>query len=161
MFLFSRFWLINYIAIILSVAIASCSPATLLSSPVPQISQEDRAGNEQEQTESEQWRRMTADEEERIWQYILNSPLGIAALNQLAIEGFIAPNCPKTFYLNEEYGGFQTLLRVKCPTARGVSSALSYEEMRVIFNRFEDNIESFEIERISMPDKPPSIELPE
>jgi hypothetical protein len=92
---------------------------------------------------------------------ILNSPLGIAALNQLAIEGFIASDCPKTFYLNEEYGGFQTLLQVKCPTARGVSIALNYEEMRVIFNRFEDNIESFEIERISMPDKPPSIDLPE
>lgn len=159
MFLFSRFWLINTI---LGIAIAGCSPATLLSSfPVAQLDRENRTTNEQEQTESQQWRRMTADEEERVWQYVLNSPLGIAALNQLAIEGFIAPNCPKTFYLNEKYGDFQTLLQVKCPTARGVSIALNYEEMRVIFNRFEDNIESFEIERISMPDKPPSIELPE
>ncbi|MBE9167780.1 hypothetical protein IQ238_09700 [Pleurocapsales cyanobacterium LEGE 06147] len=104
---------------------------------------------------------MTAEEEERVWQYILNSPVGIAALNQLAIEDFIAPDCPKTFYLNEEYGDFQTLLQIKCSTARGVSIALNYEEMRVIFNRFEDNIESFEVERISMPDKPPSIRLSE
>lgn len=161
MFLFSRFWSNTFTAITLSLAIASCSPATLLSSPVPQISQENEATNEQEQTQSQQWRRMTAEEEERVWEFILNSPLGIAALNQLAIEGFIAPDCPKTFYLNEKYGDFQSLLQVQCSTARGVSIALNYEEMRVIFNRFEDNIESFEVERISMPEKPPSIELPE
>lgn len=101
------------------------------------------------QTIPQQWRAMTEEEVNQAWQYILNSPLGIAALNQLAIEGFISPNCPKSFYVNEETGGFQTLLQVECPSPRGTSIARGYDEIRVIFNRFEDNIESFEIERIS------------
>lgn len=95
-----------------------------------------------------QWRLMTEEEEAQNWEFILNSPLGIAALNQLAIEGFISPLCSKVFYINDEFGGFQTLLQVNCDTPRGISTAVSYQEMRVIFNRFESNIENFEIERI-------------
>jgi len=95
-----------------------------------------------------QWRLMTTTEEEQNWEFIINSPLGIAALNQLAIEGFISPVCNKNFYTNDEFGGFQTLLQVNCPTPRGVSNAVSYQEMRVIFSRFEQNIENFTIERI-------------
>jgi hypothetical protein len=91
---------------------------------------------------------MSAEEQEQAWKYILNSPLGIAALNQLAIEGFISPNCPKTFYVSQQYGGFQTLLQIKCNDERGISIASSYKEMRVIFKRFEDNIEDFQIQRI-------------
>jgi hypothetical protein len=87
--------------------------------------------------------------------------MGIAALNQLAIEGFISPNCPKTFYLNEKAGGFQSLLRVKCPNERGVSGARGYSEMRVIFNRFESNIESFVVERVSSEGRPPTTKLPD
>ena len=109
---------------------------------------------------SQSWQKMTAAQEEQAWQYIINSPLGVAALNQLTIEGFISPACPKTFYTNEAYDGFQFLLRVKCPTARGVSTAVSYEEMRVTFNRFEDNIENFQVERISS-EKPPATPLPD
>ncbi len=96
---------------------------------------------------AEKWRLMTAEEEQQNWQYILNSPLGIAALNQLAIEGFISPLCPKKFYASQQYGLFNTLLQVKCSRPKGVSIATSYQEMRIIFNRFEDNIESFEVER--------------
>lgn len=103
---------------------------------------------------------MTPDEQANAWKYILNSPLGIAALNQLAIEGFISPTCPKTFYVNEQVGGFQTLLRVKCPDERGASIAQGYNEVRVIFNRFEDNIESFEVQRV-YPGRPPATSLPE
>lgn len=114
------------------------------------------------QAQSQQWRRMNAEEVSQTWEYILNSPMGIAALNQLAIEGFISPSCPKTFYVNEKYGGFQTLLRVKCPDARGVSTAVGYDEMRVIFNRFESNIESFEIERVYPQEgRPPKTNLPD
>lgn len=112
------------------------------------------------QSADAQWRRMTPDEVQAQWDNILNHPLGIAALNQLAIEGFISPTCSKTFYTNEKYGGFQTLLQVKCPEARGVSSAVAYDEMRVIFNRFESNIESFEVERVSA-ERPPNIKLPD
>lgn len=107
---------------------------------------------------TDQWRRMTPQEEAQTWNYILNSPLGIAALNQLAIEEFISPLCPKTFYTNDRYGGFQSLLRVKCPDERGVSIAQGYNEMRVIFGRFEDNIENFEIIRV-YPDRQPTIDL--
>jgi len=113
------------------------------------------------QTQPQQWRRMTSDEQADALQYILDSPLGIAALNQLAIEGFISPGCPKTFYLNENSGGFQTLLRVKCPSERGVSGAVGYSEMRVIFNRFESNIEDFKIERVLSEGRAPSTTLPD
>ena len=43
----------------------------------------------------------------------------------------------------------QFLLRVKCPNPRGVSAAIAYDEMRIIYNRFESNIEGFDIERVS------------
>lgn len=134
----------------LAIAISSCFAAPINSRTQPPIGQ----------SPSQQWRRMNAQEQSQTWEYILNSPLGIAALNQLAVEGFISPTCPKTFYLNEESGGFQTILRVKCPTARGVSTAIAYDEMRVIFNRFESNIENFEVRRISQ-ERPPQINLPE
>lgn len=96
---------------------------------------------------SEEWRQATETEEDAQWDYILNSPLGIAALNQLAIEGFISPLCPKTFYINEEYGGFQSLMKVECPEPQGASTAVGSDEVHVIFNRFESNIEGFEIHR--------------
>lgn len=142
--------LVSCIALAVGVVIASCTTATSeTSEKAPQNSQ----------SQSQQWRRMTPKEQAQAWEYILNSPLGIAALNQLAIEGFISPVCTKTFYLNKKYEGFQTLLRVKCPDQRGVSSAISYDEMRVIFNRFESSIESFEVERVN-PERPPAQSLP-
>lgn len=94
------------------------------------------------------WRKATSEEEQQTWNFILNSPLGIAALNQLAIEGFISPLCEKTLYTHQEYGSFQTLLQVNCPHSRGISTARSYSEMRVVFNRYEDTIIDFSIERI-------------
>ncbi|MEL6320344.1 MAG: hypothetical protein AAFQ57_06805 [Cyanobacteria bacterium J06626_14] len=96
---------------------------------------------------SEEWRLATEDEAHDQWAYILNSPMGIAALNQLAIEGFISPLCPKTLYINDQFGGFQSLMMVECPDRRGASIAVGYDEVHVIFNRFEDNIEGFEIRR--------------
>jgi hypothetical protein len=113
------------------------------------------------QAQPQQWRPMTSDERADAWEYILNSPQGIAALNQLAIEGFISPGCAKTFYSNGAMGGFQTLLRVKCPKERGVSIAVGYDEMRVIFNRFETNIETYEVERISSERRSFAIKLPD
>ncbi len=96
--------------------------------------------------ESPSWQPMTTEQENQTWQYILNSPLGIAALNQLAIEGFISPLCSKKFYIDET--GFQSLLKVECPEPRGVSTAISYNAIKVIFGRYEDNIENFRVERI-------------
>ncbi len=101
------------------------------------------------QINASSWRLMTDEEEEQTWQYILNSPLGIAALNQLAIEGFVNPTCTRTFYLNQESGGFLSLMRVKCSQSGGTSIAVTYDEIRIIFSRFEDNIEDFKIERVS------------
>ncbi|MGB3615710.1 MAG: hypothetical protein WBA10_18080 [Elainellaceae cyanobacterium] len=43
------------------------------------------------------WQPASAEDEGQILSYILQSPLGVAALNQLAIEGFISPTCDKTF----------------------------------------------------------------
>jgi len=114
-----------------------------------------------QETQKQQWRRMTTEEEAQTWQFILNSPLGIAALNRLAIEGFISPVCTKTFYLDENSGGFLTALRVQCPEPRGVSAAISYDEMRVIFNRFEDNIENFQVERVHAENRGSVTPLPE
>lgn len=132
---------------IIGMAFVNCSAATasephkaafqVSQSPLQLISQ----------AQSQKWRRMNSQEVDRTWDYILNSPLGISALNQLAIEGFIAPNCTKTWYVNENTE-FQSLLQVECPSPRGVSTARAYDQMRVIFNRFEDNIENFEIERV-------------
>lgn len=98
------------------------------------------------QTSTEEvWRSLDPGETQDAIAQILRSPMGIAALNQLAIEGFIAFNCEKFYYRDET--GFRLLLQVKCPTPRGVSSAVGYDEMRVIYNSFEGNIESFEVER--------------
>jgi hypothetical protein len=96
----------------------------------------------------EPWRAMSEAEVKQAWILVLNSRLGIAALNQLAIEGFISPNCPKSWYADEKSGGFQSMLRVQCPEPRGASTAVGYRDIRVIFNRFEDNVENFTVERI-------------
>lgn len=97
---------------------------------------------------SDEWRPATEDETAFIWRVILQSPLGIAALNQLAIEGFINPTCTKTLYAHETFETFQTLLQVECPTPGGVSTARAYDEIRVTLNRFEDTIMDFDLERI-------------
>ncbi len=141
----------------LPITISSCQANNTYSTTIVHTETKDQI----KQNSNSSWRLMTEAEEKETWNYILNNPLAIAALNQLAIEGFIGYNCPKTFYLNEEFGGFQTLLRVKCSTPQGVSIAIGYDEIRVIFNRFEDNIESFEIERISYSEKPPKFDLPD
>lgn len=149
-------------AVGLDVIIASCLAAMTPkfqksslppkpSQPQPQLSQ----------AASQQWRPMTSTEEVATWESILNSPLGIAALNQLAIEGFISPLCPKTFYVNEKLGGFQSLLRIRCPDERGVSGGLGYNEIRVIFNRFESTVSGFEVERVSSQEGRPAINLPD
>ena len=92
---------------------------------------------------------------------LIDSRMGVAALNQLALEGFIGFGCKRSFYINERYGGFQTLMRVKCNQPKGASSAIGYDEIRVVFNRFEDNIEGFEIERVSKETGSPKIKLPD
>lgn len=140
----------RYTGVGVTLAIASCLGAS------PNLGQ----NSTPPQAQSQQWRRMNDSEVSQQWENILNSPLGIAALNQLALEGFISFECPKTFYINEEFGGFQTLLRVQCPTPRGLSTALTSYEMRVIFNRFESNIEHIEVQRVSEED-PPELTLPE
>lgn len=96
----------------------------------------------------EVWQPATAEDQALIWRFVLQSPMGIAALNQLAIEGFISPVCEKTLYTHQVYESFQTLLRVQCPMPGGVSTARAYDEMRVTFNRFEDTIQDFDVERI-------------
>lgn len=123
-------WLVGWVAI---ATFTSCSTTS----------------HSQDSIEAQQWQKMAENETAQAWNYVLNSPLGIAALNQLAVEGFISPQCPKTLYTSQQYGSFQFLLRVQCPTARGVSTAVEYEEIQVIFNRFEDNIEDFQVERVS------------
>lgn len=124
---------------------ASCLPTPTTGAMKLQA---DSTKSSQQPGQTQQWRPMTHKEQEMAWESILNSPMGIAALNQLAIERFISPVCRKTFYVNDQTGGFQTLLQVKCPDQQGVSIAMSYDEVRVIFNRFEDSIESFEIKRV-------------
>ncbi|MBW4461942.1 MAG: hypothetical protein KME47_17130 [Nodosilinea sp. WJT8-NPBG4] len=96
----------------------------------------------------EVWRPASEADEALIWRFVLQSPMGVAALNQLAIEGFISPLCEKTLYTHAIYESFQTLLQVQCPTPGGVSTARAYDEMRVTFNRFEDTIDTFSVERI-------------
>ncbi|MEC4811735.1 MAG: peptidoglycan-binding domain-containing protein [Scytonema sp. PMC 1069.18] len=109
---------------------------------------------------TDKWRRMTQAQEIEEIRSLINSRLGVAALNQVALENFIGFDCTRSFYVNEEFGGFQTLMRVKCSTPRGASIAIGYDEIRVIFNRFEDNIEDFEIERVSE-ETPPKTDLPD
>jgi hypothetical protein len=79
----------------------------------------------------EVWRPASEADEALIWRFVLQSPMGVAALNQLAIEGFISPLCEKTLYTHATYESFQTLLQVQCPTPGGVSTARAYDEMRV------------------------------
>lgn len=156
----------SLLALVIAVGTGSCSFTGIQanSTPAPGSSQTPTAiaqqsPNSPSRPQTQNWRRMSEPEKANALQYILNSPLGIAALNQLAIEGFISPQCPKTFYTDET--GFQTLLRVKCPDRRGVSIAVGYDEMRVIFNRFEDNIESFQVERVSEENRSRVTPLPE
>jgi hypothetical protein len=92
------------------------------------------------------WERLDAAAERAALDQIIASPLGVAALNQLAVEGFIAPNCPKTLYRDREIG-FRLLMRVECPTERGVSTAVGYSQMWVEFGLFEGAIEGFQVQR--------------
>lgn len=151
--------LLTSLALGMSIAFVSCSAITFSESS-PAASQVNQSSPQlMSQTQSPKWRRMTSQEVERTWTYVLDSPLAIAALNRLAIEGFIAPNCTKTWYVNETTE-FQSLLQVKCPTERGVGTARGlYDEMRVIFNRFESSIENFEVERV-YDESSSSIQLP-
>ena len=158
--------LTTLMAAMIAVAINGCSftGTEANSSPAPKNSQTlavmaQQSPDSSSGSQTQKWRPMTEPEKATALQYILNRPLGIAALNQLAIEGFISPQCPKTFYTDET--GYQTVLRVKCPSQRGVSIAVSYDEMRVIFNRFEDNIESFQVERVSDENRSRVAPLPE
>jgi hypothetical protein len=109
----------------------------------------------------DKWRRMNEKEEVFQIKSLIDSRMGVAALNQLALEGFIGFGCKRSFYVNERYGGFQTLMRVKCNTPKGASSAIGYDEIRVVFNRFESNIENFNIERVSRETGSPKIKLPD
>lgn len=100
-----------------------------------------------EEESAQQWRQMTTEEEHQELLSIINHKMGVAALNQLALEGFTGYDCERRFYINDYYGGMQTLMSIKCATPRGASSAISFDEARVIFNRFEGHIENFEIQR--------------
>lgn len=139
------------VSLMTAVAIASCmvSFSAKVSSHTLSVKSDLTSQPNQEDADlSHEWRLATDAEEDAQWNYILNSPMGIAALNQLAIEGFISPLCPKTFYINDFYGGFQSLMVIQCPDPRGASSAVGYDEVHVIFNRFETNIEGFDIQRL-------------
>ena len=100
------------------------------------------------QSNAQKWRLMTEIEQARAIELITNRSLGIAALNQLAIEQFVGVGCERKFYLDTETE-YQILLQVRCSKPRGVSTAIGYNEVRVIFSKFEDNIENFKVERIS------------
>lgn len=107
-----------------------------------------------------EWRRITQTEEIDEIRRIINQRLGVAALNQLALESFLGFQCTRSFYLNEKFGGNQRLMRVKCDPPRGASVAVAYEEIRIIFNLFEGNIESFDVERV-IEGTEPNIKLPD
>ncbi|MDY6901805.1 MAG: hypothetical protein SWZ49_27570 [Cyanobacteriota bacterium] len=109
----------------------------------------------------DKWVRMSEKQEINQIKSLIDSRMGVAALNQLALEGFIGFGCKRSFYVNERYGGFQTLMRVKCNKPKGASIAIGYSEIRVVFNRFEDNIENFNIERVSQETGSPKIKLPD
>ena len=109
----------------------------------------------------DKWVRMSEKQEINQIKSLIDSRMGVAALNQLALEGFIGFGCKRSFYINQRYGGFQTLMRVKCDKPKGASSAIGYSEIRVVFNRFEDNIEDFKIERVSQETGSPKIKLPD
>ncbi|BAY83010.1 hypothetical protein NIES267_24960 [Calothrix parasitica NIES-267] len=109
----------------------------------------------------DKWVRMNQKQEINQIKSLIDSRMGVAALNQLALEGFIGFGCKRSFYVNERFGGFQTLMRVKCNKPKGASIAIGYSEIRVVFNRFEDNIENFKIERVSEETGSPKIKLPD
>ena len=109
----------------------------------------------------DKWVRMSEKQEINQIKSLIDSRMGVAALNQLALEGFIGFGCKRSFYINQRYGGFQTLMRVKCDKPKGASSAIGYSEIRVVFNRLEDNIEDFKIERFSQETGSPKIKLPD
>ena len=109
----------------------------------------------------DKWVRMNEKQEINQIKSLIDSRMGVAALNQLALEGFIGFGCKRSFYINQRYGGFQTLMRVKCNKPKGASTAIGYDEIRVVFNRFEDNIEDFKIERVSRETGSPKIKLPD
>ena len=107
------------------------------------------------------WRRMTEAEEVNEIKSLIKSLMGVAALNRIALEGFIGHNSTRSFYLNEPYTGFQTLMRVKGGTGCGPTTGVSYKEIRIIFYRFEDSITNFDVERVSEDIGPPKIQLPD
>jgi hypothetical protein len=109
------------------------------------ISEQNQANAE---TENQQWRKMTQSEIDQEILSIISHKMGIGALNQLALEDFISYDCEKSFYVNDAYSGMQTLMRIKCTSGKGASTAIAFDEVRVIFTRFEGNIEGFEIQRI-------------
>ncbi|WP_414621234.1 peptidoglycan-binding domain-containing protein [Calothrix sp. CCY 0018] len=109
-----------------------------------------------------QWRRMNESEEIEEIKSLIDSPIGVAALNQLALERFISGfGCTRSFYVNKLYGREQTLMRVECDPSGGISAAVGYHEVRVRFNRFEGHLEGFDIERFSEESGSPIIQLPE
>ncbi|GAB4343319.1 MAG: hypothetical protein Fur0042_06210 [Cyanophyceae cyanobacterium] len=92
------------------------------------------------------WRPITFEQRQDLIERILRSPMGVGAYNQLAIEGFISYDCSQTFY-QDQRTGFRFLLRVKCPTQRGVSPFVGYDEIHVVFDAFEGSINGFELNR--------------
>ncbi len=113
-----------------------------------------------EVSETMEWRRMTETEEVDEIKRIINNRMGVAALNLLALESFLGFQCTRSFYFNEKFGGNQTLMRVKCDPPRGASIAVAYEEIRIIFNLFEGNVETFDVERV-IGGTEPKIQLPD
>ncbi|WP_414622025.1 peptidoglycan-binding domain-containing protein [Calothrix sp. CCY 0018] len=107
-----------------------------------------------------EWRRMTEAEEINEIKMIVNNRMGVAALNLLALESFLGFQCTRSFYINEKFGGNQRIMRVKCDPPRGASSAVAYEEIRIIFNLFEGQIETFDVERV-IEGTEPKIKLPD
>mgnify|MGYP001800968672 FL=1 len=107
------------------------------------------------------WKRMSESEENNEIKSLINSRMGVAALNQVALEGFVGFDCIRSYYTNEQFGPFATLMRIKCSTPRGASTAIGFDEIRVVFSRFEDNIEFFDIERVSEETGSPIIQLPD
>lgn len=143
----TRALIVGLSSLVLGVGITTCAFSESNANPSSSPASGDSVAQQPDDDSQTQWQRMNDSQRESAINLILNRPLGIAALNQLAIEGFISPTCPKTFYTDST--GYQILLQVKCPDSRGVSTAVAYDEMRVILNRFEDNIENFSVERVS------------
>lgn len=109
------------------------------------------------------WEPITFEQRQDFMERILRSPMGVGAYNQLAIEGFISYDCSQTFY-QDQRTGFRFLLRVKCPTLRGVSPFVGYDEIHVVFDAFEGSINGFDLNRygeeIPAPPLPPVLPMP-